>query len=269
MPSRGCSKRCSSASSISRHPRRHSRWHDLRLCRLTASANRPKGASARPDSRLLQAGFTVTELVALVRKRIDGSPAGNGPIVPVREADEQGDDDLGQCTDVSDALQHHRRDPTRSSSRLHRLSGASCPYRPPPALEVDKALAADRLRMRLNNSATLRQVVRRAVAQSRLAGAGADDVVAALRRAVQEHPELNTLDRSAGAGCGARNARSAGPRWLRPHRACARSPVARPVSGSTFAVLRGSRTAHCPLGKFPQPTVADASGKIFDYVRWE
>jgi hypothetical protein len=52
------------------------------------------------------------------------------------------------------------------------------------------------LRSRLNNSATLRAAVRRTAAEMRLAGASADDVVAALRRAVLEHPELATLDRT-------------------------------------------------------------------------
>ena len=52
------------------------------------------------------------------------------------------------------------------------------------------------LRSRLNNSATLRGVVRVVRAEMLLAGATMDDVAAALRSAVSEHPELTTLDRT-------------------------------------------------------------------------
>ena len=52
------------------------------------------------------------------------------------------------------------------------------------------------LRSRLNNSASLRGVVRLVRAEMLLAGARPDDVVAALRSAVIDHPELSTLDRT-------------------------------------------------------------------------
>lgn len=52
------------------------------------------------------------------------------------------------------------------------------------------------LRARLNNNVTLRQAVRHASAEMLLAGHTRDDVAAALRRAVLEHPELGTLDRT-------------------------------------------------------------------------
>ena len=52
------------------------------------------------------------------------------------------------------------------------------------------------LRSRLNNSGSLRGLVRVARAEMRLAGATTDDVAAALRSAVTEHPELGTLDRT-------------------------------------------------------------------------
>jgi hypothetical protein len=52
------------------------------------------------------------------------------------------------------------------------------------------------LRSRLNNSASLRGLVRVVRAEMLLAGATSDDVAAALRAAVSEHPELSTLDRT-------------------------------------------------------------------------
>jgi hypothetical protein len=52
------------------------------------------------------------------------------------------------------------------------------------------------LRSRLNNSASLRSLVRVIRAEMLLAGASADDVAAALRSAVTEHQELSTLDRT-------------------------------------------------------------------------
>lgn len=52
------------------------------------------------------------------------------------------------------------------------------------------------LRSRLNNSASLRGLVRVVRAEMLLSGASADDVAAALRSAVTEHQELSTLDRT-------------------------------------------------------------------------
>jgi hypothetical protein len=52
------------------------------------------------------------------------------------------------------------------------------------------------LRSRLNNSASLRSLVRVVRAEMLLAGATTSDVAAALRSAVSEHPELSTLDRT-------------------------------------------------------------------------
>ena len=52
------------------------------------------------------------------------------------------------------------------------------------------------LRSRLNNSASLRALVRVVRAEMLLAGATTDEVAAALRSAVSEHPELSTLDRT-------------------------------------------------------------------------
>ena len=52
------------------------------------------------------------------------------------------------------------------------------------------------LRSRLNNSASLRALVRVVRAEMLLAGAATEDVAAALRSAVSEHPELSTLDRT-------------------------------------------------------------------------
>jgi len=52
------------------------------------------------------------------------------------------------------------------------------------------------LRSRLNNSASLRALVRVVRAEMLLSGATIDDVAAALRSAVSEHPELGTLDRT-------------------------------------------------------------------------
>jgi len=52
------------------------------------------------------------------------------------------------------------------------------------------------LRSRLNNSASLRGLVRVVRAEMLLAGATPVDVAAALRSAVSEHPELSTLDRT-------------------------------------------------------------------------
>ena len=52
------------------------------------------------------------------------------------------------------------------------------------------------LRSRLNNSASLRGLVRVVRAEMLLTGATTDDVAAALRAAVSEHPELSTLDRT-------------------------------------------------------------------------
>jgi hypothetical protein len=52
------------------------------------------------------------------------------------------------------------------------------------------------LRSRLNNSASLRSLVRVVRAEMLLAGASVDDVAAALRSAVTEHQELSTLDRT-------------------------------------------------------------------------
>ena len=52
------------------------------------------------------------------------------------------------------------------------------------------------LHSRLNNSASLRGLVRVVRAEMLLAGATTDDVAAALRSAVAEHPELITLDRT-------------------------------------------------------------------------
>lgn len=52
------------------------------------------------------------------------------------------------------------------------------------------------LRQRLNNSLTLRQLVRIVDAEIRLAGGTAADVAIALRAGVTEHPELATLDRT-------------------------------------------------------------------------
>ena len=52
------------------------------------------------------------------------------------------------------------------------------------------------LRSRLNNSASLRGLVRVVRAEMLLAGATTSDVAAALRFAVSEHPELSMLDRT-------------------------------------------------------------------------
>ena len=52
------------------------------------------------------------------------------------------------------------------------------------------------LRSRLNNSASLRALVRVVRAEMLLAGAATDEVAAALRSAVVEHPELSMLDRT-------------------------------------------------------------------------
>jgi hypothetical protein len=52
------------------------------------------------------------------------------------------------------------------------------------------------LRSRLNNSASLRGVVRVVRAEMLLVGATPNDVAAALRSAVFEHPELSMLDRT-------------------------------------------------------------------------
>ena len=52
------------------------------------------------------------------------------------------------------------------------------------------------LRSRLNNSASLRGLVRVVRAEMLLSGASAEDVAAALRAAVTEHQELSTLDRT-------------------------------------------------------------------------
>jgi len=52
------------------------------------------------------------------------------------------------------------------------------------------------LRTRLNNSMSLRSLVRVVRAEMLLAGASIDDVAAALSLAVTEHPELTTLDRT-------------------------------------------------------------------------
>lgn len=52
------------------------------------------------------------------------------------------------------------------------------------------------LRSRLNNSASLRGLVRVVRAEMLLSGATSAEVVAALRAAVSEHPELSTLDRT-------------------------------------------------------------------------
>src|SRR5690349_14145720 len=52
------------------------------------------------------------------------------------------------------------------------------------------------LRSRLNNSASLRSLVRVVRAEMLLSGATSDDVATALRAAVTEHQELSTLDRT-------------------------------------------------------------------------
>jgi hypothetical protein len=52
------------------------------------------------------------------------------------------------------------------------------------------------LRSRLNNSASLRSLVRVVRAEMLLSGATAADVTTALRSAVTEHQELSTLDRT-------------------------------------------------------------------------
>src|SRR5687767_12522974 len=52
------------------------------------------------------------------------------------------------------------------------------------------------LRSRINNNASLRSLVRVVRAEMLLAGATTNDVAAALRSAVSEHPELSTLDRT-------------------------------------------------------------------------
>jgi hypothetical protein len=72
---------------------------------------------------------------------------------------------------------------------------------PPPHLSqrtwtrLSRQIAAY-LRARLNNNVTLRSLVRVAAAEMRLAGARPDEIDAALRRAVREHPELTTLERT-------------------------------------------------------------------------
>jgi hypothetical protein len=52
------------------------------------------------------------------------------------------------------------------------------------------------LRTRLNNSVSLRNLVRVVRAEMLLTGASTDEVATALRTAVTEHPELDTLDRT-------------------------------------------------------------------------
>lgn len=52
------------------------------------------------------------------------------------------------------------------------------------------------LRSRLNNSASLRGLVRVVRAEMLLSGASRDEIAAALRSAVTEHQELSTLDRT-------------------------------------------------------------------------
>ena len=72
---------------------------------------------------------------------------------------------------------------------------------PPPHLSqrtwtrLTRQIAAY-LRTRLNNNVTLRSLVRVAASEMRLAGARPDEVAAAMRRAVREHPELTMLDRT-------------------------------------------------------------------------
>ena len=52
------------------------------------------------------------------------------------------------------------------------------------------------LRTRLNNNVSLRSLVRMVRAEMLLTGATSEEVAAALRTAVTEHPELSTLDRT-------------------------------------------------------------------------
>jgi hypothetical protein len=52
------------------------------------------------------------------------------------------------------------------------------------------------LRSRLNNNASLRGVVRMVRAEMLLGGARPEDITAALKSAVADHPELSTLDRT-------------------------------------------------------------------------
>ena len=52
------------------------------------------------------------------------------------------------------------------------------------------------LRTRLNNTLSLRSLVRVVRAEMLLSGASTEDVAAALKTAVTEHPELSTLDRT-------------------------------------------------------------------------
>ena len=52
------------------------------------------------------------------------------------------------------------------------------------------------LRTRLNNSVSLRGLVRMVRGEMLIAGASIDEVASALRVAVTEHPELSTLDRT-------------------------------------------------------------------------
>jgi hypothetical protein len=52
------------------------------------------------------------------------------------------------------------------------------------------------LRSRLNNSASLRSLVRVVRAEMLLSGASSEDIATALRSAVTEHQELSTLDRT-------------------------------------------------------------------------
>ena len=73
---------------------------------------------------------------------------------------------------------------------------------PPPPEHLSRGMwvrlsrqVAAFLRRRLNNTVTLRLLVRQVAAEMRLAGASAEDIGSVLRRAVLEHPELATLDR--------------------------------------------------------------------------
>jgi hypothetical protein len=72
---------------------------------------------------------------------------------------------------------------------------------PPPHLSrrmwvrLSRQIAAY-LRTRLNNNVTLRSLVRVVAAEMQLSGARPEEIANALRRAVLEHPELTTLDRT-------------------------------------------------------------------------
>jgi hypothetical protein len=120
-----------------------------------------------------------------------------------RAVDDDGDEDSGTAEERGQGSQRAGTSPstptypiwTKIEPAKRRLPPLPSHLSRPTWARLSRQIAAF-LRTRLNNTLSLRALVRVVRAEMLLAGASPDDVTEALKSAVTDHPELSTLDRT-------------------------------------------------------------------------